>query len=106
MVGLWSGYELAKRYILHSTKTGLLMKLLIYALLFYIAYTLFIAFKRSLSAPRQQRPPEKSSAGETMERDPNCGTYLPRRDAISQSIKGTTYYFCSDKCRDSYSPKK
>ncbi len=82
------------------------MKLLIFALLFFVAYTLFSAFKRSLTAPRNQTPPEKSPEGEMMERDPNCGTYVPRCDAISKTVKGKTYYFCSDKCRDAYLTKK
>lgn len=82
------------------------MKLLIFALIFFIAYTLLSALKRSLSAPRNQTPPEKRAEGETMERDPNCGTYVPRCDAISKNIRGTTHYFCSDKCRDAYLAKK
>ena len=83
-----------------------MIKILIYALIFYVGYTLISAIKRSLLAPRQHPPAEKSREGETMERDPQCGTYVPRSDAISKSIKGTTQYFCSDKCRDAYLAKK
>ncbi len=83
-----------------------MIKILIYALVFYVGYTLFSAIKRSLSAPKNQTPAEKSRAGETMERDPQCGTYVPRGDAIHKSIQGTTYYFCSNKCRDEYLTKK
>lgn len=83
-----------------------MIKLLIFALVFYIGYTLFSAVMRSLSAPRQQAPPEKSRDGETMERDPQCGTYVPRGDAISKSIRGTTHYFCSNKCRDEFLAEK
>ena len=83
-----------------------MIKLLILALVFYVGYALFSAVMRSLSAPRQQTPPEKSRDGETMERDPNCGTYVPRCDAVTKKIKGVTHYFCSDKCRDSYLTKK
>lgn len=83
-----------------------MIKLLLFALVFYIGYTLFSAFMRSLSAPRPQTPPEKTRDGETMERDPQCGTYVPRGDAVSTSIRGTTYYFCSNKCRDDYLAKK
>ena len=79
-----------------------MIKLLIFALIFYVGYALFSAVMRSLSAPRQQTPPEKSRDGETMERDPQCGTYVPRSDAVSKSISGTTHYFCSNKCRDDY----
>lgn len=82
------------------------MKLLIYALFFFVLYTLFSAVMRALTAPRKQTPPEKSRDGETMERDPQCGTYVPRGDAISKSIRGTTHYFCSDKCRDAFLAKK
>jgi YHS domain-containing protein len=82
------------------------MKLLIFALIFFIAYTLFSAVMRSLSAPRQQPPPEKSAEGETMERDPVCGTYVPQCDAVSKTIKGTTHYFCSEKCLKAYLAKK
>lgn len=83
-----------------------MIKILIYALIFYVAYTLISAIKRSLSAPRPQTPTEKSREGETMERDPHCGTYVPRSDAVSKSIKGATHYFCSDKCRDAYLSEK
>ena len=83
-----------------------MIKILIFALIFYVGYTLISAIKRSLSAPRQQPPAEKSREGETMERDPQCGTYVPRSDAVSKSIKGTTQYFCSDKCRDAYLAEK
>ena len=83
-----------------------MIKLLIFALVFYIGYTLFSAVMRSLSAPRQQAPPEKSRDGETMERDPQCGTYVPRGDAVSKSIRGTTHYFCSNKCRDEFLAEK
>ena len=79
-----------------------MIKLLIFALIFYVGYTLFSAVMRALAAPRPQAPPEKSREGETMERDPQCGTYVPRGDAISKSIRGTTHYFCSDTCRDTY----
>lgn len=79
-----------------------MIKILIYALVFYVGYTLISAIKRSLSAPKNQAPAEKSREGETMERDPQCGTYVPRGDAIHKSIHGTTHYFCSNKCRDDY----
>ena len=83
-----------------------MIKLLIFALIFYVGYTLFSAIMRSLSAPSKQPPAEKSPAGETMERDPQCGTYVPRGDAIKKSISGATHYFCSNKCRDDYLAEK
>ena len=32
-------------------------------------------------------------------RDPVCGTHVPVDAALSLSARGTTYYFCSEKCR-------
>ncbi len=78
-----------------------MVRILLYALFFYLVYTLITFILRSFSAKSMQPPPEKTSAGEDMVLDPNCGTYLPRGDAVK---KGENY-FCSDKCRDEYKEK-
>ena len=39
---------------------------------------------------------------EEMIRDPECGTYVPRNDAIKTQAEGKTCYFCSTECRDKY----
>jgi YHS domain-containing protein len=39
-------------------------------------------------------------------RDPVCGTHVPPNTALSLSSAGTTYYFCSQKCRDQYSGQR
>ena len=76
-----------------------MIRLLILAVFFYLAYTLFTFVLRSLTT--KPVPPEKSSAGEEMVRDPNCGTYVPKGDAL----KNGDHYFCSDTCRDEYKTK-
>jgi YHS domain-containing protein len=35
---------------------------------------------------------------DVMVKDPVCGTYLPRSDAIRKTIGGRTLYFCSQEC--------
>jgi YHS domain-containing protein len=35
-------------------------------------------------------------------RDPVCGTWISPRDSISLAVRGTTHYFCSDRCRDEF----
>jgi YHS domain-containing protein len=41
--------------------------------------------------------------GVQMVRDPVCGTFIVRSRALSlPGAGGTTVYFCSGKCRDSY----
>ncbi len=37
-----------------------------------------------------------------MVKDPNCRTYIPKREAIQAHQKGETLYFCSAECRDTY----
>jgi uncharacterized protein len=39
---------------------------------------------------------------DVMVKDPVCGTYLPRQDAVSEIIRGNTLYFCSKKCLSEY----
>ena len=78
-----------------------MIRILLLALLFYLVYTLLTFILRSFSAKPVQPPPEKTSLGEDMIRDPHCGTYVPRGDAIRKG----GHYFCSEKCRDEYKNK-
>jgi len=71
-------------------------------LVIFAASSVLSIFWRLLSGPRQQAPREKSSRGEEMVRDPQCGMFLPRSDAVSASIRGSQHHFCSTDCRDAY----
>jgi YHS domain-containing protein len=35
-------------------------------------------------------------------RDPVCGTHVPVNASLSLAHRGTTHYFCSEKCRDAF----
>jgi YHS domain-containing protein len=35
-------------------------------------------------------------------RDPVCGTYVVRANALTLDARGETLYFCSTRCRDEY----
>jgi YHS domain-containing protein len=35
-------------------------------------------------------------------RDPVCGTWVAPRESLALTARGTTHYFCSDACRDSF----
>ena len=37
-----------------------------------------------------------------MVRDPVCGLHLPEHRAIAELRSGQRYYFCSERCRDSF----
>ena len=80
--------------------------------IFFLLFLFFVIFVASsvlslvwrlLSGPRQQKSPrEKSQHGEDMVRDPQCGMFLPKQDAVAASIRGQQHWFCSAECRDSY----
>lgn len=77
-----------------------MIKLLLLALLFFVAYSFFQAL---LPGPRKPRRPDSQSRdGEQMVQDPQCGTYLPISDAIRANIRGQQLHFCSRKCRSLY----
>lgn len=46
---------------------------------------------------RAESPPAMKLA-----RDPVCGTWVARREALSLTARGTTHYFCSEDCRAQY----
>jgi len=79
-----------------------MIRLLLLALLFYLCCRFFRSLFRALpgrpSAPQAKTP----GRGEEMVRDPQCGTYLPRGDALEKTVRGERHYFCSRECRDAF----
>lgn len=82
---------------------GNFFRLLIYSLLFFFAYRLFRFF-----VPKGEKE-DKSTVtkggvrvDDVMVKDPACGIYLPKKDAISERTKGETHYFCSEKCVENF----
>ncbi|MBW1947059.1 MAG: YHS domain-containing protein [Deltaproteobacteria bacterium] len=59
------------------------------------------AGKRTRTTSRQPPP-----ITDELVRDPVCGVYCPKRDALSLNRQGKTYYFCSDKCRQEFREQK
>jgi YHS domain-containing protein len=47
-------------------------------------------------------PPRPPSSSVKLVRDPVCGTHVTPRSNLSITAKGTTYYFCSEQCRDKF----
>ena len=83
-----------------------MIRLLLLALLFFLAYTVYNAVVRSLSGRGGAPPPEKTRQGEEMVKDPQCGTYVPRGDALEKTVRGKKYFFCSARCRDTFTGKR
>lgn len=82
-----------------------LLFLLLLLLAIFVASSVLSVVWRLFSAPRRSMPREKSRHGEDMVRDPECGMFLPKGDAITASISGEQHYFCSAECRDTYRRK-
>ncbi len=51
---------------------------------------------------RTPRPGGVPATPTKLVRDPICGTYIVPNPALSIVKAGTTAYFCSDRCRESY----
>ena len=48
---------------------------------------------------RRSRSPQ---AAVKLQRDPTCGTFVPADAALSLADGKTTFYFCSERCRDEF----
>lgn len=77
------------------------VRLILWAIFGFIIYTIVKAAVQAFHAPKPSTP-EKSRGGETMERDPQCGTFVPRGDAVAATVRGRQHWFCSTRCRDEY----
>ena len=64
----------------------------------------FIMLYRSLfgTCPRLE---DSSEAADTV-KDPNCGLYIIKKQAVSRLVQGKEHFFCGKKCADEYSSKK
>ncbi len=45
---------------------------------------------------------QEAEIEDLMVQDPNCQTYIPKREAIMVKHNGARLYFCSARCRDAY----
>jgi uncharacterized protein len=81
-----------------------MIRYIITLLLIYLMYRLVrsILFPRQKSTRFPQQGPSANQAIDEMVKDPVCGVYVPKRDALRVSSGGETLYFCSPKCRERY----
>lgn len=55
--------------------------------------------------PPAARRPTVEAGGE-LKRDPVCGTFISTSTALQKKSGGEVYYFCSEACREKFSPQK
>ena len=80
----------------------MIVRLILWAVFGFIIYTIVKAAMQAFRAPGGSTPPEKSRGGETMERAPQCGTFVARSEAVEATLRGKTRWFCSVRCRDEF----
>jgi YHS domain-containing protein len=55
-----------------------------------------------LTPPEQRAGSRSGKKSVPLVRDPVCGTYVVRANALTLEARGETLYFCSTRCRDEY----
>lgn len=53
--------------------------------------------------PGPQTQARSVPTAESLKRDPVCGTFIAPSTAVTKSVGGQTYYYCSPACRDKHS---
>jgi uncharacterized protein len=86
-----------------------ILSLIRIALFVLLAWWLYKGIKRFIAVrvankpnPNKSLDPETGQEIEMMVQDPQCGTYLPSKDAVWIHHHGEDLYFCSQSCRDEY----
>jgi len=80
-----------------------MIRLLFYALFAYAVYIVLRFFQnlgRALRPDGTGRPQARLSG--QMVKDEACNTYIPREEAIRETIDGTEHSFCSKECRKAF----
>ena len=47
-------------------------------------------------------PPKPPPVLDELVKDPVCGVYCPKKEAVAIKVNGKIYYFCSIECRDKF----
>jgi uncharacterized protein len=81
-----------------------------FIIIILIAYVFYRAVKNWMAGPGR---PQVRSAGrmplkadDVMIKDPQCGIYFAKRDAVIVQEDGRTHYFCSEACKEKYLAEK
>jgi uncharacterized protein len=79
------------------------MRMVRFLLLVFLAYVIYLVLKSFRSLGRRPQPAQRRprSSG-VMVKDEVCDTYVPREEAIRETIDGKEYYFCSKECHKKF----
>ncbi len=66
--------------------------------LFFVGLMGYVLYKLLWKAPAASSKRTTDKLPEPMERDPVCGAFIPRSQAVIGRHKKESYHFCSEKC--------
>jgi uncharacterized protein len=77
-----------------------------FALVAVLVWFLYRSVRRFMTGGnnggRRPMPKGPDQVIDVMVQDPQCGTYLPKHEAIKAFVKDQERYFCSEACRDAF----
>ena len=81
-----------------------LIRLIIFALLIYLAYRVIKQLGPSLFGSRGRSDAQDGNppADTELVKDPQCGSYLLKQRGVKATVDGRELTFCSEECRRSY----
>ncbi len=83
------------------------LRLVVLAILIYIAFLLFRSRRRKKKPPSQTpETPPGPPAHDMLAEDPVCGVLVPEGQALSVRYRGKTVFFCSEECRRQFIEKR
>jgi len=77
-----------------------LIRILVLALLGFLAYSVFRRVLDS-SGKRQNPTPPDERLGRLVQ-DPNCGVWVDNKEAVRRKVAGGDLFFCSKECAEAH----
>ncbi|MBU0485094.1 MAG: YHS domain-containing protein [Proteobacteria bacterium] len=77
-------------------------RILILGLLFYILYRLLFGRGKKTAQRHDTTQGQTLAAQDVLIEDPICHTYIPKKKAVVLNRGKQTYYFCCEKCRETF----
>ena len=84
------------------------MRFIIFIITFVFAYLLLKSVIRGLAGKKGNEPGRGQGRNSTtpvtdeLVRDPACGVYVPKKEAVRARVRGTVHYFCSRECLEKF----
>ncbi len=83
-----------------------ILRIVFPVLLFLLVRSIFKSIIRTYSttarSPQRRADPGDFRSGGELKRDPVCGTFVPVTTAVTKTVNGRVFHFCSTDCRDKY----